>query len=117
MTSQFFIEWFRERVPPSRWEQVGFLMPLAIMFLLPVGSGMLQHLGRLGWYGAARATQGLMLLSVLGGPVVGLVILWCVDESGLSPLSISRTKWLARLPVVMPLLTLLVMFTIGQHLV
>src|SRR4051812_39422369 len=63
--------------------------------------------------GVGRATQGLMILSVMGGPIVGTVILWCVDESGLNPQLISRTKWLARLAVVLPLLTLLVMFFIA----
>jgi hypothetical protein len=103
------IKWLRERVPPSRWEQFWLLTPVTMVLMLPVGSVMLQIIGKLGWQGVGRATQGLMVLSVVGGPIAGAVILWCVDESGLNPQLISRTKWLARLAVVLPLLTLLVM--------
>jgi hypothetical protein len=114
MIRRQFISWLRERVPPKRWEQVWWLAPTMILLLLPVGAAILQILGQLGWYGAPQATQGLMLLSVVSGLIVGSVILWTVKEAGLEPRAVSRAQWLARLAVLGPFFTLLVMFWIAR---
>lgn len=114
MTRQQFVGWLHERVPEERWEQVWWLAPTITLLLLPVGAAILQVLGRLGWYGAARATQGLMLLSVVGGLVVGSLALWSVREAGLEPHGLRRAQWLARLAVLGPLFMLLVMFWIAR---
>lgn len=102
MTKREFVGWLRERVPPGRWQQVWWLAPTITLFLLPVGTSILQVLARLGWYGAARTTQGLMLLSLISGPVVGSLVLWSVREADLEPHSLNRAQWLARLAVLGP---------------
>ena len=70
---------------------------------------MLRLLGILGWYGAPLATQGLMLFSVICGLVVGSVVRCSVREAGLEPHALNRAQWLARLTVLGPFVTLLVM--------
>ncbi len=114
MNRREFINWLRERVPPERWEQVWWLAPTVMLLLLPVGAAILQVLGRLGWYGAPIATQGLMLFSVVGGAVVGAVELWSIREADLEPHALNRAQWLARFAVVIPFLTLVVMFWIAR---
>jgi hypothetical protein len=101
-------------VPPNRWEQVWWAAPAVILLLLPLGSLVLRLLALLGWAGAPRATQGLMLLSVFGGVVVGSLILWSVRDAGLEPRFCQRVQWLARFAVVGPFLTLAVMFWIAR---
>lgn len=114
MTRRDFVSWLRERVPPERWDQVWWLAPLIFLLLLPVGAAILQVLGRLGWYGAPRATQGLMLFSVVGGLVVGSVVLWSVREADLEPHALNRAQWLARFAVLGPFFTLVIMFWIAR---
>jgi hypothetical protein len=70
---------------------------------------MLYVLGRLGWYGAPFATQALILLSVVSGPIIGGVVLWSVGEADLVPSAQRRAKWFACLALVGPLLTFLIM--------
>lgn len=114
MMRQHFISWLHERVPNQKWEQVWWLAPTITLLLLPVGTATLQVLRILGWYGAPRAMQGLMLLSVMSGLVVGSVVLWSVKEANLDPDALNRTQWLARLAVLGPFFTLLVMFWIAR---
>lgn len=114
MTRRRFVNWLRGHVPPERWEQVWWLTPALTLLLLPVGAPILQLLMRLGWDGAPRATQGLMVLSVLSGVAVGSVVLWSVKEAGLEPGAYNRAQWLARFAILGPFLTLLVMFGIAK---
>ena len=114
MTKREFVGWLRERVPPERWEQVWWLAPTIALILLPVGAAILQVLARLGLYGAARMTQGLMLFSLVGGLVVGSLVLWSVREADLEPKALNRAQWLARLAVLGPVFTLLIMFWIAR---
>lgn len=114
MTRRQFISWLREYVPNEKWEQMWWLVPTVILLLLPLGAAILQVLRKLGWYGAPRATQGLILLSVVGGLVVGSLALWSVKEAGLELDDLRRAQWLARLAVVGPLFTLLIMFWIAR---
>src|SRR5687768_1841408 len=102
MTRGRFISWLREHVPAERWEQVWWLTPTIILFLLPVGALVVRLLGMLGWAGAPEATQGLMLFSVICGFIVGSVLLWSVRESGLEPDALNRARWLARFSVLGP---------------
>lgn len=114
MRRQLFVDWLRASVPPGRWEQVWWAAPAVTLLMLPLGALALRILGLLGWDGAPRATQGLMLLSVFGGVVVGSLILWSVRDAGLEPRLRHRVQWLARFAVVGPFLTLAVMFWIAR---
>jgi hypothetical protein len=114
MNRQLFINWLHGNVPPDRREQVWWLAPTVTLLLLPVGSMVLRVLGLLGWYGAARATQGLILLSLVSGVAVGSLILWSIEEAGLEPRLLYRVKWLARFAVFGPFLTLGAMFWIAS---
>jgi len=114
MTRGQFISWLRGHVPSERWEQVWWVAPTITLLLLPMGAFVLRLLGILGWYGAPQATQGLMLFSVICGLVVGSVVLWSVQEAGLDPQALNRAQWLARLTVLGPFFTLLVMFWIAR---
>jgi hypothetical protein len=82
--------------------------------MLPIGAMVLRVFGFLGWSGAARATQGLILLSLISGIAVDSLILWSVEEEGLEPRLLYRVKWLARFAVVVPFLTLGVLFWIAS---
>ena len=109
---QEFINWLRERVPPDRWNQIWWVAPAMTLLLLPVGALLLQLARMTGWYGAARATQGLMVLAITSGIVIGLVVLWSVNLAELDSQILRRSQWLARFAVLGPLLTLLLMFWI-----
>jgi hypothetical protein len=109
-----FVKWLRERVPTIWWDQIWWIAPTITLLLLPIGVPVLWLSGMMGWYGAARATQGLMVLALTSGVGVGCVVLWSVKDAELAPDNLRRAKWLARLAVLGPLLTLLVMFWIAK---
>jgi hypothetical protein len=109
-----FVNWLRERVPPDWWERIWWIAPAITLLLLPVGVPLLRISGIIGWYGAPRATQGLMELALTSGVIIGSVVLWTAKEAQLSPASLRRAQWLARLAILGPLLTLLVMFWIAK---
>jgi hypothetical protein len=109
-----FINWLRERVPPHRWDQIWWIAPTITLLLLPIGVPLLRLIGMIGWYGAPRATQGLMLFAVTSGVVVGSVVLWSVKDAQLVPDKLRRAQWLARLAVIGPFLTILAMFWIAK---
>jgi len=109
-----FVNWLRERVPTNWWDQIWWIAPTITLLLLPIGVPLLWLSGMVGLYGAPRATQGLMVLALTSGVGVGCVVLWCVKDAQLAPDSLRRAQWLARLAVLGPLLTLLVMFWIAK---
>lgn len=114
ISQKLFLQWLRARVPPERWEQLWWSAPTLAMLLLPAGSVVLRLLGMLGWAGAPRATQGLIVLSVLGGFIVGSVILWSAQEAELIPPTLRRVQWLGRFAFAVPLLTLLILFGLAR---
>lgn len=114
MMRQQFVRWLREHVPHERWEQMWWLAPAGTLLLLPLGAPLLQVLAWLGWHGAPRATQSLMLLAILGGVVVGGLVLWSVEEAGLDSAILNRARWMGRFAVIGPLLTLLIIFGIAK---
>jgi hypothetical protein len=100
---------------PGGWrERCWWLTPTLMALLPPVGLAALFLLGSAGWRGYARAAQGLMLLSVFGGPVVGLLVLWAAGEAGLEPPTLVRARWAARVAVVAPFLTLSFVFWLAS---
>jgi hypothetical protein len=109
-----FINWLRTRVPDERWEQVWLGVPVIVLLLLPIGSLILRALAFVGWAGAAQATQGLMLISVAGGVIVGSLVLWSAQDAHLDPSSYQRVLWLGRFAIVGPFLTLLIMFWVAS---
>lgn len=115
MNQQSFIRWLRPRVPAERWEQFWWLTPTVALAVLPVGIAVLQLVGKLGWAGAGRALQGLILLSIIAGPAVGFVILWCLRSASLSERLLVRTQWLARLLIVGPILFILFLFWVSNR--
>jgi len=109
-----FVNWLRERVPPDWWERIWWIAPAVTLLLLPVGVPLLRLSGMIGWNGAPRATQGLIVFALTSGAVIGSVVLWSAREARLGLDSLRRAQWLARLAVLGPLLTLLVMFWIAK---
>lgn len=107
-----FVRWLEENVPPEYWEKVWWVTPLTMILLVPVGSPILYGLEFLGLPGGARAIQALMLLTIIGGPVIGFIVLWSVKEANLEPHIRSRAIWLSRLAVPGPFLILLFLFWI-----
>lgn len=101
-------------MPAEWWGRCWWLAPALMALLLPVGFTALLLPASAGWRGYARAAQGLMLLSVFGGPVVGLLVLWAAGEAGLEPRTLVRAKWAARFAVVAPFLTLSFMFWLAS---
>jgi hypothetical protein len=114
MKRRIFVNWLQANVPPWRWEQIWWLAPSFTLLMLPLGTLVLRILGALGWDGVPRATQGLMLLSVLSGLVVGSLTIWSAGEAGLNSRLFYRVQWLARFAVVGPFLTLAVIFWIAR---
>lgn len=114
MLRRKFVELVRRLVPAGWWERCWWLTPTLLALLLPVGYPALFLLGSAGWRGYARAAQGLMLLSVFGGPVVGLLVLWAAGQAGLEPRTLVRARWAARFAVVAPFLTLSFMFWLAS---
>ena len=108
------VNWLRERVRPDWWDRMWWIAPAMTLLLLPVGVPLLRLSGMIGWDGAPRATQGLMVFALTSGVVIGLVVLWSASAAHLSPIYLRRAQWLARLAVLGPLLTLLVMFWIAK---
>lgn len=105
-----FVAWLRSRIPASKWEQAWWLAPALALAILPIGFAGLFVLELIGWAGTGRAGQGLALLALLSGPIVGLLILWSIREAGLKTRSRVRAEWLARFAILGPLLTLLILF-------
>lgn len=114
MNRKMLVNWLRLNVPPERWVQMWWLTPIILLLALPVGALVLRILGLLGWDGVGRATQALILLSVVASIVVGSFILWSVEEAELEPRLHRRVQWLARFAVVGPILTLGIMFWIAK---
>ena len=109
-----FVNWLRERVPADWWDRIWWIAPAMTLLLLPVGVPLLRLSGEIGWYGAPRATQGLIVFALTSGVVVGSVVLWSARKAHLAPDNLRRAQWLARVAVLGPLLTLLVMFWIAK---
>ena len=109
-----FVGLVRRHVPDGWRERCWWLTPALMALLLPVGFPALFLLGAAGWRGYARAAQGLMLLSVFGGPVVGLLVLWAAGEAGLEPPTLFRARWAARFAFVAPFVTLSFMFWLAS---
>src|SRR2546423_11202147 len=109
---RLFLLWLKSHVPSAWWEHIWWLAPLATLAIIPLGQPTLYLLGLLGWAGAGRAMQGLILLAVTGGLVVGATVLWSIREANLEPRLYNRALWLARLSVIGPLLTVLILVLI-----
>lgn len=109
---KLFVLWLKGHVPSNWWGHIWWLAPLATLAINLLGQLTLYLLGLLGWAGAGRATQGLILLAVICGLVVGATVLWSIPEANLEPRIYNRALWLARLSVVGPLLTVLILFLI-----
>jgi len=75
---------------------------------------LLHVVGRLGWAGAPLATQCLIVVSIVGGPIIGGVVLWSVEEAGLGRSAQRRAKWFAGLAVLGPFLIFLIMSWIAN---
>ena len=108
------VNWLRERVPPNRWNQIWWQAPAMTLLLLPVGLPLIWLLEILGWDNDGRASQGLALLAVTSGPVVGLVVLWSAKHAQLDPHNLRLSLWLARLAVVGPFLTILALVWLAR---
>jgi hypothetical protein len=109
MSRTEFVDWLRTNVPVQRWESVWWQFSVFILLMLPIGVPVLYLIGFLGWNGVGRATQGLMMASVVGGVTIGPFVLFCVEQAGLRPIQVHRAKWLARLAIIGPFLELLIM--------
>ena len=117
MTRRQFIVRLREHVPPERWERTWVLAPAVPLLLIPIGVTAIVIAGwLLNWYGMARAAQGVILLAIVSGPIVGSIVLWSIDEAGLDRQSYHWSVWLARIAIPGPLLTILVTFWLGRLL-
>lgn len=114
MKRQAVVGWLRQRVPEDTWEQFWWMALAVTLLLLPVGLLVFRLLGMIGWMGAGRASQGLALLAVVSGFVVGSVVLWSVNEAGLKTHALHRAQWFARVAIFGPLFTLLIMFWIAK---
>lgn len=114
MNRQDFVNIARRHVPQDWWEPAWWLAPAITLLLLPSGTVVLKALGWVGWLGAPRATQGLMVLAVVSGPIVGSLVLWSAKEAELKPSILRRAQWLARLALFVPFLTLLIMFWVAR---
>ncbi|HLA11147.1 MAG TPA: hypothetical protein VJ023_11215, partial [Pyrinomonadaceae bacterium] len=76
MTRRQFIVRLREHVPPERWERTWVLAPAVPLLLIPIGVTAIVIAGwLLNWYGMARAAQGVILLAIVSGPIVGSIVL------------------------------------------
>lgn len=110
MSRTEFVQWLRTKVPDERWGQVWWRPSGFVLLMLPIGIPVFRLFSLLGWKGAPFAIQGLMLASVVGGIAIGSVVLCCIEEAGLPSSQVYRAKWLARLSIIAPVLTLLILF-------
>lgn len=109
---KLFVLWLKSHLPSAWWKHIWWLAPLATLAIIPLGQPTLYLLGLLGWTEVGRAMQGLILLAVTSGLVVGATVLWSIREANLEPRIFNRALWLARLSVVGPLLTVLILFLV-----
>lgn len=117
MTRRQFIDRLREHVPQERWERTWVLAPTVPLALIPVGVTAIVIAGWLvNWYGMARAAQGVILLAIVSGPIVGSIVLWSIKEAGLDQRTYHWSAWLARIAIPGPLLTILVIFWLARLL-
>ena len=109
------INFLEEKIPVIYRTTIWWFVPLSAIFLLPVGLILTFVLGKVGFAGAGRLTQGLMLFSLFYGFVSGVVVLWLADSAQLPRTLIYKVKWLARLAVITLALTLLSLFLVFSH--
>jgi hypothetical protein len=107
--------WLKENLNQTIWQKIWWLLPVSAIFLLPIGAIVLQGLLRLGLDEAPRLTQLLMLFSIFYGPICGMLILLSIDFTEFPFSKKTKIKWLARLSVVFPILTLLSLFLFYSH--
>jgi hypothetical protein len=105
------ISLLRGVVPHVLWSTFWWLLPLSAILLLPVGSLFFQALLYLE-IDTVRPLQMLWLFSLVFGPVVGISILGLAGHARLSFTLANRVKWLARIAVVSPILSLWILFLI-----
>jgi hypothetical protein len=110
------VQWLRTKVPVQRWDQVWWQCSVLVLLAIPIGLPILRLLAILGWKGAPFAMQGLMLGSILGGPVIGSAVLCFIGEAGLPTSKVHRAKWLAGLAIIGPFLTLLMVFWLQEKI-
>lgn len=111
-----FVEFLRKLVPQSWWSRIWWLAPLTCLLLIPLGLLVLEGLTVLGWVGAPRAMQGLMLFAIVAGPVVGSAVLLTVRKARLNDRRERVALWLARLAIPGPLATVLLLFWIVRRI-
>lgn len=105
------ISMLREDVPDVLWPTVWWLLPLSAILILPLGTLFFEALLYLE-IDTVRPLQLLWLCSLVYGPAVGISVLFLAGHAGLSYALTNRVKWLARLAVVSPVLSLLSLFLI-----
>ena len=74
----------------------------------------LDLLSWLGWLGAAEAMQGLMVIAIVSGPIVGVFILLVVKRALIGARSERLAIWLACIAIPGPLLTVLLIFWLAK---
>lgn len=85
-------------------------MPTLFICLFPASLIIFKLITYIGWLGIGRATQMIMIASVIGGISVGACFLWLVDEAGFDADYTRRVKWCSRLSIVLPMLWILLAF-------
>ncbi|MDQ3799254.1 MAG: hypothetical protein M3384_07385 [Acidobacteriota bacterium] len=106
------VDFLQEKIPSSLWAFGWWFVPLSAVFLLPSGLIFTIILGKIGVEESGRLTQLLMLFSLFYGFAGGFSVLLLADFAEMPLASINKVKWLARLAVVAPVLTLLILFLI-----
>lgn len=106
------INFLRGKIPSNLWISFWWFIPLSAIILLPIGLKFTYFLGLIGFEGAGRLTQLLILVSLFYGFVGGIFVLLLVDYAEIQSNLISKIKWLARLAAVAPILTILSLFLI-----
>ena len=114
MIKKRVIELLYSIVPENRWKQFWLFTPISFCVLFPLSLILFNFLTYTRWTGIGRALQTIMIVSVLGGIVSGVLSLLLIDELDFSAEYKAKLKWLSRLAIVLPIFWILISFLLAS---
>ena len=94
MNKEKLLLWLKLRIPSMWWNSFWWLLPLSGILLLPVSTIFFSVLYRFIFLGA-NLLQLNILFSIFYGILVGLFVLFMVDDVNLDTKIVGIIKWLA----------------------
>lgn len=79
-----FIEILKKKISPDWWKPFWFVFPFSSLIFMLAGICITSILAFSGVVGAPRGTQLILLISIISSPFLGMIELWCFENTGFS---------------------------------